>query len=170
MRDASRAITTLEDLAEDNEVVSAILSDLSQVSENKESIRGWASLLSRDQRNKQLYRTALAFAVNFNSQMTGANAVTCYAKTIFAESLHFAERTATILSASILTWKILVCIIPLLIVDRFGRKPLFIISGFGMCVAMTGLAATVSHIDNATAAKAACSFFSSTWASFQSVT
>ncbi|PYH37575.1 sugar transporter [Aspergillus neoniger CBS 115656] len=94
------------------------------------------------------YRLFLAVAVNFSAQMTGANVITYYGKTIFQESLGLEAEKAAILSAGVLTWKIFAALSAYLSVDRFGRKPLFIVSALGMGTSMAGLTGTVWAIDN----------------------
>ncbi|RAH55367.1 sugar transporter [Aspergillus piperis CBS 112811] len=94
------------------------------------------------------YRLFLAVAVNFSAQMTGANVITYYGKTIFQESLGLEAEKAAILSAGVLTWKIFAALSAYLSVDRFGRKPLFIVSALGMGTSMAGLTGTVWAIDD----------------------
>jgi hypothetical protein len=105
-----------------------------------------------------LYRTALAFLINFFAQMTGANAISYYATTIFSESLGFPAQQASLLAAGVLTWKIFSASLAYFSVDRFGRKPLFMVAGFGMSLSMTCLAICVSFISTAAAGRAAVFF------------
>ncbi|KAK4503304.1 hypothetical protein PRZ48_006732 [Zasmidium cellare] len=158
---ATHVYAILDDVAEDSDelrIKATSVFDSFEIHRQR-TIKGWARIFSRRQEEKEFYRACLAFAVNFNAQMTGANGVTYYANTIFTESLHFATREAAVLSASLLSWKILVCLIPLIIVDRYGRKPLFIISGSGMSASMIGLAATVSRLDHSAGSGKAAVFF-----------
>lgn len=99
--------------------------------------------------SRLLYRFCLAFAINFWAQMTGANVISYYGTTIFRESLHLSAHKSALLNAGVLTWKIVAATFAFFTVDRFGRKPLFIIACGGMAVAMAGLAGTVWAIDHA---------------------
>jgi MFS family permease len=56
------------------------------------------------------------------------------------------------LAGGLLTWKIFAASLAYYFVDRAGRKPLFMIAGGGMGLAMTCLAITVSQIDKSSAA------------------
>ncbi|KAF2158520.1 hypothetical protein M409DRAFT_30988 [Zasmidium cellare ATCC 36951] len=160
INEATHVYAILDDMADDSDelrIKATAVFDSFEIHRQR-TVKGWARILSKRQ-EEEFYRACLAFAVNFNAQMTGANGVTYYANTIFTESLHFATREAAVLSASLLSWKILVCLIPLMIVDRYGRKPLFIISGSGMSLAMVSLAATVSQLDHSVGSGRAAVFF-----------
>ncbi|PYH75205.1 sugar transporter [Aspergillus vadensis CBS 113365] len=82
------------------------------------------------------------------AQVTGANVITYYGKTIFQKPLGLEAEKAAILSAGVLTWKIFAALSDYLSVDRFGREPLFIVSALGMGTSMSGLTGTVWAIDN----------------------
>jgi len=121
-----------------------------------------------------LYRSGLAILINFCAQMTGkktqsisseqflteagANLITYYATTIFRESLGFANHEASVLAAGLLTWKIVAASLAYYFIDRAGRKPLFMISGFGMGLAMMCLAITVSELEHSGAGPASTFF------------
>lgn len=74
--------------------------------------------------------------------MTGANIITYYATTIFRQSLGFATHEAAILATGLLTWKIVAASLAYHFIDPAGRKPLFMIWGFGMGLSMMCLAIT----------------------------
>lgn len=93
------------------------------------------------------YRLCLAIGINFCAQMTGANVISYYGKTIFKESLGLKGVQASFLNAGVLTWKIFAAFLAYLSVDRFGRRPLFIIACLGMGLSMAGLAGTVWAIE-----------------------
>lgn len=98
--------------------------------------------------DRLFYRLFLAVAINFCAQMTGANVISYYGKTIFKESLGMPASEAALLNAGVLTWKIVAATSAFLAVDRIGRKPLFIVACGGMGLSMAGLAASVWAIDN----------------------
>ncbi|KAL2803184.1 general substrate transporter [Aspergillus granulosus] len=94
------------------------------------------------------YRLCLAVGINFYAQMTGANVISYYGKTIFRDSLGLEGVKASFLNAGVLTWKIFAATSAYLSVDRFGRKPLFITACLGMGLSMAGLAGIVWAIEN----------------------
>jgi hypothetical protein len=101
--------------------------------------------------------------------MTGANVITYYATTFFfRQSLGFAthEAAVLVLAAGLLTWKIVAASLAYHFIDPAGRKPLFMISGFGMGLYMMCLAITVSQISHPGAGPASTYFFFSFMFSF----
>ncbi|KKY20861.1 putative mfs sugar [Phaeomoniella chlamydospora] len=133
--------------------------DLMQRAMRQTRERGFIDIFrSAGHHQRLIYRFCLAFGANFFALMTGANAITYYATTIFKESLGFDETKARILAAAVLTWKIVAAFSSFLLVDRVGRKPLFLASYLGMGVAMAGVAGTVSHIESYASSIAAVFF------------
>ncbi|KAK4498603.1 hypothetical protein PRZ48_011262 [Zasmidium cellare] len=122
LQEARDVYSVLDDLPADSEAIRIKVAAVADSFEQHEDAKGWLRIVSRDQKSKTFYRACIAFFVNFNASMSGANGVTYYAQTIFTESLHFATREAAVLSASLLSWKIIVALIPLYVVDRFGRR------------------------------------------------
>jgi sugar porter (SP) family MFS transporter len=144
-----------------DEVIDIEINAITQaLGESSNSERGFIDLF-KPGRQRLFYRWCLAVLVNLLAQMTGANAVTYYGTTIFKESLGLAPRTASLLNAVVLTYKILGAVVSFLIIDRVGRQTLFMVSGAGMAVAMSGMAGTVWAINNAYTfgASAAATFF-----------
>lgn len=64
----------------------------------------------------------------------------------------------SLLSAGVLTWKIVAAFTSFMTVDRFGGRPSFILTGLGMAVSFAGLAGTVLDIENKAAGGAAVLF------------
>lgn len=158
IEEATRVKTILDDLPEDSEIVRAEIMAIQASIELEGGSRSWKDILFSG-RQRLFYRACLGFAVNFSAQMTGANAISFYATVIFENSLLFRPRLAALLAAVLLSWKIFTSSLSLLIVDRFGRKPLFMLAGFGTSSAMTFLAITVSMISKPAAGRAATFFF-----------
>ena len=64
-----------------------------------------------------------------------------------------------VLTGACLTWKFLSCFVAFFTIDRFGRRALFIFSGFGMASCMMSLAICTSFPDTNGAAMGAAAFF-----------
>lgn len=160
--EARAAIYTLsgKDSASHEAVTLEIESISVALQEASNSERGFCDFFKRAPQ-RLFYRLCLAVGINFCAQMTGANVISYYGKTIFQESLGLEANKAALLNAGVLTWKIFAATSAYLSVDRFGRKPLFIISCLGMAVSMAGLAGTVWAIDNhySLGASVAATFF-----------
>ncbi|KAJ5584987.1 general substrate transporter [Penicillium hispanicum] len=135
-----------DDTIDDANIRSQIHDISSLLQQGSQSERGFLDLVKPgDQR--LFYRMCLAIGINFCAQMTGANFISYYGSTIFKESLGLAEKKAALLNAGVLTWKIFAAISAYLSVDRFGRKPLFIIACLGMGLSMAALAGCVWAIE-----------------------
>ncbi|KAJ5736370.1 general substrate transporter [Penicillium malachiteum] len=110
--------------------------------QSSQSERGFLDLV-RPGDQRLFYRMCLAVDINFGAQMTGANVISYYGSTIFEDSLGLASKKAALLDAGALTWKIFAAISVYLSVDRFGRKPLFIIACLGMGFSMASLSGSI---------------------------
>lgn len=107
-----------------HETISAEIENISTaLLEACNSERGFSDFLKPEPR-RLFYRLCLAIGINFCAQMTGANVISYYGKTIFQESLGLGPKKSALLNAGVLTWKIFAAISAYLSVDRFGRKPL----------------------------------------------
>ncbi|KAJ5088817.1 general substrate transporter [Penicillium angulare] len=135
-----------EDSIDDANIRVEIDNISSLLQEGSQSERGFLDLI-KPGRQRLFYRMGLAIGINFCAQMTGANVISYYGSTIFKESLGLEEKKAALLNAGVLTWKIVAAISAYLSVDRFGRKPLFIIACLGMGLSMAALAGCVWAID-----------------------
>lgn len=158
VEEAREVMSILEDVDIDSGLITIEIGVLQQVLEsNKTREQGFLDLLKPGPKRLP-YRFFLAILINFCAQMTGANVITYYAKTIFSESLNLPAKQSSLLAAGILTWKIVAASLAYIFVDRAGRKPLFMISGLGMGLSMLSLAVSVSQIEKASAGVAAVVF------------
>ena len=143
-----------------------ILADVIQ--QQAESERGFRDLFTFG-RDRLFYRLCLAVTVNFYAQMSGNNIITFFGPTLFQDSLQLEPTTASILTASTLTFKVVTALLAALLVDRFGRRPLFITCTAGMGISMVVLAGSVFVIENKTntfAASVVATLFTFTFVGF----
>lgn len=94
--------------------------------------------------DKVFYRFMLCLLIQFFQQWCGSNLISSYSTTIFQQGLGMDAEMARILSGACLTWKFLSSFVAFFTIDRFGRRKLFMFSGFGMSMCMTALAITDS--------------------------
>ena len=87
--------------------------------------------------------------------MSGNTIITFFGPTLFQDSLQLNPTIASVLTASTLTFKNTTALLAALLVDRFGRRPLFITYTAGMGISMVILAGSVYVIENKTNAFAA---------------
>lgn len=62
----------------------------------------------------------------------------------FENNLHFQGNIPEIVATSSLAWKFLCFFVTFAVVDRLGRRSLFVVSGSGMCLCMVVMAVTSS--------------------------
>ncbi|KAI1299213.1 Facilitated trehalose transporter Tret1 [Halotydeus destructor] len=95
----------------------------------------------------------LAFAIMFFQQFCGINAVIIYQMDIFEQSGSTLDpHTCSIITGGVL---FMATLVGSLIVDKFGRKLLLVISGIGMALALVPLAYYFQVIDHETPEAAA---------------
>ncbi|RDA84969.1 hypothetical protein CP532_3876 [Ophiocordyceps camponoti-leonardi (nom. inval.)] len=136
----------------------------------------WRSLLRRDRFHSRR-RLLIACAIQSFQQLGGINAVICetfsssslhhtciynflllrltlpasdYTNTLFQKSIGFGPRTAALMSGYLQTWFFVASFIPWLLIDRIGRKPLFLSMISLMACAMATHAGLICQIENKT--------------------
>lgn len=109
--------------------------------------------------DKLAYRFGLCILLQFFQQMSGTNLISVYSTVIFQQGLGMSASTSRIMSAGLLTFKFLSCFVSFFTVDRFGRRAVFMVSGFGMACCMVSLAICTSFPHSNSAASIAAAFF-----------
>ncbi|KAJ5613730.1 hypothetical protein N7528_007384 [Penicillium herquei] len=95
-------------------------------------------------KTRLLYRFWLCMGLNFFQQACGGNLISVYSSTIFEGYLNMTPQMSKILAACVLMWKTFCCLISFMVIDRWGRRLCFMLSGAGMAVCMAVLAITTS--------------------------
>ncbi|CAG8246859.1 unnamed protein product [Penicillium olsonii] len=90
------------------------------------------------------YRFTLCLVIQALQQLVGGNLISIYTTKIFRDNLHLDGDLPQILAASSLTWKFLCSFIAFAVVDRFGRRLIFVVSGTGMSICMVVMAIATS--------------------------
>ncbi|CAG7940078.1 unnamed protein product [Penicillium olsonii] len=101
-------------------------------------------IFSPEDKTRLLYQFWLCMGLNFFQQACGGNLISVYNSTIFEGYLHMAPQIAKILASCVLMWKTFCCLISFWVIDRWGRRLCFMISGAGMAICMAVLAITTS--------------------------
>ncbi len=104
------------------------------------------------------HRVCLAAVIQMFLQMTGTNVVVYYSTTLFEQQLGFSTTTGGILAASLMFTLVLGSVIAAFTVDRYGRRPLLLISSTLTTISMACLAGCTSNPNNAVALKAGTFF------------
>jgi sugar porter (SP) family MFS transporter len=160
MDEAAEVLARMEDVSVDSEHVLQELEIIRQslaMDGNNES-RGSSSPFALTE-NRHLHRTVIAVSVNILAQMTGVNIITFYSDTIFENDLGYSGTIARIITGCLQIWQFVAAGIAVLLIDRVGRRPLFIAAAAGMTVAQVCLAGLSSDLSNHAAASASLLFY-----------
>ncbi|KUJ09741.1 putative hexose carrier protein [Mollisia scopiformis] len=82
-------------------------------------------------------RVAIAFAANFFQQLSGVNVMSSLGPYVFQNSVGMSTHEALIVSGGLQVFYFFSSLIPWLVVDRIGRRKLFMTGSIGMGVFMT---------------------------------
>jgi sugar porter (SP) family MFS transporter len=82
-------------------------------------------------------RMAIGFAANFFQQMSGCNVMSSLGPYVFEDSIGMSRHNAMLVSGGLQVWYFLSSLFPWWAIERFGRRPLFMIGSAGMGVCMT---------------------------------
>ncbi|KAK0206623.1 general substrate transporter [Desarmillaria ectypa] len=100
-------------------------------------------------RSQNFRRVALGVVIQAFQQLTGINLITYYA-TILFERLGLSDVKSRILAACNGTEYFLIALLPLVLIDRVGRRKLMLFGAIGQCITMV-LLAVLGAVDNAPA-------------------
>lgn len=100
-------------------------------------------------RGQNFRRVALGVVVQAFQQLTGINLITYYA-TILFERLGLSDVKSRILAACNGTEYFFIALLPLVLIDRVGRRKLMLFGAIGQCITMV-LLAVLGEVDNSPA-------------------
>ncbi|KAN0110858.1 putative hexose carrier protein [Hyaloscypha variabilis] len=122
-------------------------SDTPEISRELEEIRyavaiearetgSWSDVF-RDNGISGSTRVLIAFAANFFQQLSGVNVMSSLGPYVFQESIGMNRHDALLVSGGLQIFYFLSSLIPWIVVDRVGRRRLFILGSAGMGICMT---------------------------------
>ncbi|KAM0541064.1 hypothetical protein ACHAPJ_013389 [Fusarium lateritium] len=143
--EARHAVAALRGLPIDStEVLAEVAGIEHSLEETSDGGARLVDMLKPGSDEKLLYRFCLCILLQFYQQMSGSNLISVYATILFQKNLGMSAELSRVLSGGALTWKFLSSFVAFFIIDRFGRRAVFIISGIGMSACMIALAVTTS--------------------------
>jgi MFS family permease len=128
---ARETISALKDLPLDHQEVTTDIDSIQYALEQTTGAPASMKDMFTVGPEKLFYRFCLCIVLQFYQQMSGSNLVSVYAPTLFQEKLNMTSELSRILTGGALTWKFLSAFVAFFTIDRFGRRKLFIVSGFG---------------------------------------
>lgn len=158
MEEATNNLAQLKNLAVDDILITTEITGIHLSLEETESNASSFMDLFKMGDEKLLFRLGICCLLQFFQEMSGSTVVAIYGNTIF-QDLQLDTQTSKILTGATLTWKMMAGLVSFLTVDRVGRRPLFMISGAGVCSCMIALAISTSFPATNTSASIASVFF-----------
>ncbi|KAM4064422.1 major facilitator superfamily protein [Hirsutella rhossiliensis] len=117
--------------------------------ESSMNLGSWGDFLKNDQVQSQK-RLLIACAIQSFQQLGGINAVIYYTSTLFEKSVGFSPHMSALMSGILQTWFFIASFIPWFLIDRIGRKPLFLSMISLMAGVMAIQAGLIYQVDNDT--------------------
>jgi sugar porter (SP) family MFS transporter len=156
IQEAREIMAILDDVDPNSEVVTKDIEDIEASLALAGSVSRRDLLKMGEQRI--FHRMVLAVTVQFFSQICGINSITFYATTIFQQDLGLDATKSRILGAAMETIQPIGGLTGVFTIDRFGRRPLMLLSSAAMCVSMAICAGATSNPNNQGALIAAIVF------------
>lgn len=140
--EALGVLSALHDMSIDNQY---LLNEFASIKETVlEMARGsFGDLFARNE-DRHLHRVILAYVNQMFQQICGINLITYYAPTIYETEIGLSPFLSRILAACNGTEYFLASFIPIIIIERVGRRPLMLIGAAGMSFSMIWLAISSS--------------------------
>ncbi|KPI35750.1 Sugar transporter STL1 [Cyphellophora attinorum] len=145
VNDARNVIAAIMDKPQDHENVSA---EVAHIQSQLELTTGNVKSFFTRRPERPLHRALIAFAAQSMTQWNGCSAMISYTGIVFAD-LGFEGTQGHLLGAGFTTTFTVAAILPLFLVDRVGRRKLFLVAAFGVCVSMAVLAGTAGRSEYA---------------------
>ncbi|PCG94133.1 Major facilitator superfamily domain, general substrate transporter [Penicillium occitanis (nom. inval.)] len=152
--EARMVLAALEDESEDSPKVAQ---EMAEIERSLSLVTGSLRELAHNGEERVLHRTLLAACGQMFQQMCGISGFVFYTSTIF-EDLGFKGDKSKLLGAGLTTFQTLCAIIPLFLIDRYGRRKLFMITGTGLAICTAVIAGTGGQTKGSNAANAAVVF------------
>ncbi|KXT10568.1 hypothetical protein AC579_9168 [Pseudocercospora musae] len=115
----------------------------------------WSDLLKSDDIQSSR-RFLIACAVQIFQQLGGINALIYYSNTLFSKSLGFSNDLSALMSGFLNTWFFIASFIPWVLIDRVGRRPLFLSMISLMAAVMVVQTGLIWNVENKTAIATSC--------------
>lgn len=115
----------------------------------------WSDLLKDDDIQSRK-RFLIACGIQIFQQLGGINALIYYSGTLFQKSLNFTPEFSALMSGILNTWFFAASFIPWFLIDRVGRRPLFLSMISLMAAVMIVQTGLIYNVEKQTAIASAC--------------
>lgn len=121
-----------------------VLAELNRIQTQLELTTGGFRSFFKHSPERPLQRALIALLAQSFTQWNGCSAMIFYTGSVFAQ-LGFSGERGKLIAAGFVTTFTVAAFVPLFLVDRVGRRVLFMIGASGMCLSMAVLAGTGGH-------------------------
>jgi MFS family permease len=83
---------------------------------------------------QNLRRLLITISIQAGQQFSGSNMINYYAPSLYEQNMHLSRNLSLILGGCTQCTYLVGSAIPILLMDRFGRRTLLIISSIGLCI------------------------------------
>ncbi|KAJ5354927.1 hypothetical protein N7541_005971 [Penicillium brevicompactum] len=155
--EARDVIAAINDLSIDDPAVIQALADIEKaVHEDIQGDQvGWRDFFSHG-KLQNWRRLLLIIFIEIMQQFTGSNMINYYAPTVYTDALHMSRDMSMILSGCTSLAYLVGSALPLLMMDKFGRRVLLIVSAAGLsfCFMMVAILLSFNEVQDAYGATA----------------
>jgi MFS family permease len=155
MEEARQVLAALADEDENSAVIDE---EMRGIEHSLALVRGSLKELATNGEERIFHRTILAMCGQMFQQMCGISALVFYTNTVFV-NLGFMKTQSRLLSAGLTTFQTCASLIPLFVIDKFGRRKLFMFTGTGLAISMAVVAGTGGQSHGAANTAAVVFFF-----------
>ncbi|CAG8076186.1 unnamed protein product [Penicillium salamii] len=155
--EAREVIAAINDVSPDDPLVIQALADIEKaVHEDIQGDQvGWRDFFSHG-KLQNWRRLLLIILIEIMQQFTGSNMINYYAPTVYTDALHMSRNMSMILSGCTSLAYLVGSALPLLMMDKFGRRILLIVSAAGLsfCFMMVAILLSFDQVQDAYGATA----------------
>ncbi|RHZ70703.1 hypothetical protein CDV55_103215 [Aspergillus turcosus] len=132
MEEAAYAMAALRDGYPDSPHVANELKEIQYAIKVEQDEAGSWSDIFKDNGVSGFQRVFVAFMANFFQQLSGVNVMSSLGPYVFERSVGLNQREALLVSGGLQVWYFLSSLLPWFLVDRCGRRTLFMVGSSGM--------------------------------------
>lgn len=150
--DARKVFSALEAVPANHSLVNDEIDEIQSAIKMEDSVgaeKFSVDILFTQGPKRHFHRLSLAAWAQLIQQICGINLITYYAGTIFEEYLGLAPLDSRILAACNGTEYFLASLIPILFIEKWGRRPLLLAGSAGQCLCMVVLTISTYYSDDA---------------------
>ncbi|CRG88457.1 Sugar transporter STL1 [Talaromyces islandicus] len=144
--EASDVVSSLLDKPSDHGDVNFIIQDIRAglEEENRDGPFQFKELFSWG-KIQNFRRLLITISIEMGQQFTGSNMINYYAPVMFQENMHMSRNLSLLLGGATQCTYLVGSVIPVFLMDRFGRRTLLLVCSAGLCLCFTMVSILLSR-------------------------